>query len=159
MLENTELRNRKEMVGALLREIRSCFAMTEPGVASSDATNISTKIERTKDGKHYIINGHKWWISGAIRPECKIMVVLGKTSFDGPLHRRQSMILVPRDAPGVKILHGMSVMGHVGDHAEIIFDNVKVPAENMILGEEEDLKLLGEIGSRTYSPVWNDRNG
>jgi len=120
---------------------------TEPGVASSDATNISTKIERTDDGKHYIINGHKWWISGAIRPECKVMIVLGKTSFDGPLHRRQSMIIVPRDAPGVKILHAMHVIGHAGDHAEIIFDNVKVPAENMILGEGRGFEIAqGRLG-------------
>ena len=75
-------------------EIRSCFAMTEPGVASSDATQISTRIERTPDGRHYIVNGHKWWISGAIRPECKLIVLLGKTRFDGPLHTRQSVILV-----------------------------------------------------------------
>ncbi len=143
----TPEQKKKWLEPLLNAEIRSCFAMTEPGVASSDATNISTKIERTKDGKHYIINGHKWWISGAIRPECKIMVVLGKTSFDGPLHRRQSMILVPRDAPGVKILHGMSVMGHVGDHAEIIFHNVKVPAENMILGEGRGFEIAqGRLG-------------
>lgn len=128
-------------------EIRSCFAMTEPGVASSDATNISTRIEKTADGKHYIINGHKWWISGAIRPECKVAVLLGKTKFDGPVHSQQSMILVPMDSPGVNILHGMHVMGHEGDHAEIIFKDVKVPVENMVLGEGRGFEIAqGRLG-------------
>jgi len=131
---------KKKWLEPLLKaEIRSCFAMTEPGVASSDATNISTRIER--DGDHYVINGHKWWISGAIRPECKVMIVLGKSRFDGPRHQQQSMIIVPRHTPGVKILHPMHVMGHRGDHAEIIFDNVRVPASNMILGEGRGFEI------------------
>jgi len=115
-------------------KIRSCFAMTEPGVASSDASQISSRIEESSDGHNYIINGHKWYISGAMRPECKVAVFLGKTSFDGPKHRRQSMILVPMDSAGIKILRPMAVFGHEHDHAEIIFDNVVVPKENMILG-------------------------
>merc|ERR1719162_2054298 len=102
-------------------EIRSAFAMTEPGVASSDATNICTRIEA--DGDDYVINGHKWWISGAIRPECKVFVLLGKTSFSGPMHKQQSMILVPRDSPGITIIRPLAVFGDEHDHAEIIFDN------------------------------------
>lgn len=128
-------------------EIRSCFAMTEPGVASSDATNICTQITRTSDGKFYVVNGHKWWISGAIRPECKIAIVLGKTRTDGPSHSQQSMIIVPMDCEGVKILHPMQVMGHEGDHAEIIFENVRVPAENLIWGEGKGFEIAqGRLG-------------
>lgn len=130
----------------LLRgEIRSAFAMTEPGVASSDATNISTRIEA--DGDDYVINGHKWWISGAIRPECKIFILLGRTSFSGPLHMQQSMILVPRDAEGVNIVRPMAVFGHEGDHAEIVFDNVRVPKTNMLLGEGRGFEIAqGRLG-------------
>jgi acyl-CoA dehydrogenase len=116
--------------------IRSAYAMTEPGVASSDATNISTTIER--DGDEYVINGHKWYISGACRPECKIFILMGRGKAQGPsdsIHKQHSMILVPRDAPGVTIVRPLAVFGHVHDHAEIIFDNVRVPATNMLLGE------------------------
>ena len=188
--------------------------MTEPGVASSDATNISTRIEKTADGKHYKINGpwlgvrqscaflassgprglgalsccrgrkaslcvlllpvsqpgssrteqwpltadcgptqtkppagHKWWISGSIRPECKVAVLLGKTKFDGPIHSQQSMILVPMDAPGVNILHPMRVFGEEGDHAEIIFKDVMVPVGNMVLGEGRGFEIAqGRLG-------------
>jgi acyl-CoA dehydrogenase len=117
---------KKQWLEPLLNgQIRSAFAMTEPGVASSDATNISTRIEA--DGDSYVVNGHKWWITGAIRPECKIFVTLGKTSFTGPLHEQQSMILIPRDAPGVKILRPLAVFGEEHDHAELVFDNVRVP--------------------------------
>merc|ERR1719401_1497667 len=126
-------------------EIRSAFCMTEPGVASSDATNISCRIDA--DGDDYVINGHKWWASGAIRPECKLLVVLGKTTFTGPLHKQQSMILVPRDSPGVTILRGLQVFGHTGDHAEIIFHNVRVPKSAIVLGEGRGFEIAqGRLG-------------
>ena len=115
-------------------EIRSCFAMTEPGVASSDATNISTTITRQANG-NYVIRGHKFFISGAIRPECKIAILLGKSRDDGPKHARHTMCIIPMDAPGVKIIRAMEVFGHAHDHAEMIFDNVVIPPENIILGE------------------------
>jgi acyl-CoA dehydrogenase len=118
-------------------EIRSAFAMTEPDVASSDARNIATRIER--DGGDYVINGRKWYISGAMNPRCQIFIVMGKTDPEGEKHRQQSMILVPRDTPGMTIKRGMHVFGYTdgdhGGHAEIEFDNVRVPAENLI-GEE-----------------------
>merc|ERR1712118_248598 len=100
-----------------------------------------------RDGNDYVINGHKWYISGAIRPECKIFILLGKTRFDGPQHQQQSMILVPKDTPGINILRGMGVFGHIGDHAEIIFDNVRVPASNMLLGEGRGFEIAqGRLG-------------
>lgn len=123
----------------LAGEIRSAFAMSEPGVASSDATQIATRID--SDGSDYVINGHKWWITGAIRPECKIFVLLGRTSFTGPMHQQQSMILVPRDAPGVNILRPLAVFGDEHDHAEIIFDNVRVPKTNILLGEGRGFEI------------------
>ncbi|MET0136729.1 MAG: acyl-CoA dehydrogenase family protein [Kibdelosporangium sp.] len=118
-------------------EIRSAFAMTEPDVASSDARNIATRIDR--DGSDYVINGRKWFISGAMNPRCQIFIVMGKTDPDGDPRRQQSMILVPRDTPGMRIKRGMHVFGyHDGDHgghAEIEFADVRVPAENLI-GDE-----------------------
>eukprot|EP01126_Amoeba_proteus_P051396 TRINITY_DN6132_c0_g2_i6.p1 TRINITY_DN6132_c0_g2~~TRINITY_DN6132_c0_g2_i6.p1 ORF type:complete len:452 (+),score=85.40 TRINITY_DN6132_c0_g2_i6:37-1392(+) len=129
----------------LKAEIRSAFAMTEPGVASSDATNISTTIVR--DGDDYVINGHKWYISGAIRPECKVFILLGKTRDDGPAHKRMSMILVPRDTPGVNILRPMAVFGDEHDHAEIIFENVRVPKKNLLLEEGSGFEIAqGRLG-------------
>merc|ERR1719401_551668 len=126
-------------------EIRSAFCMTEPGVASSDATNISCRMDA--DGDDYVINGHKWWASGAIRPECKLLVVLGKTSFSGPMHQQQSMILVPKESKGVHILRGLSVFGHVEDHAEIIFHNVRVPKSAIVLGEGRGFEIAqGRLG-------------
>ena len=114
-------------------EIRSAFCMTEPDVASSDATNISTRILR--DGDIFVINGRKWWSSGAMDPRCKILIVMGKTNPDAPRHRQQSMILVPRDTPGVTIKRGMRVFGYTdgthGGHAEIEFKDVRVPAANL----------------------------
>ena len=114
--------------------IRSAFAMTEPQVASSDATNIGTRIQR--DGDDYVINGRKFYISGAMNPNCKIFIVMGKTDPDAPRHVQQSQILVPRDTPGVRVGRGMTVLGYTdgdhGGHAEIVFDNVRVPATNLI---------------------------
>src|SRR6185437_4523998 len=119
--------------------IRSSFAMTEPDVASSDATNIATRIVR--DGDEYVINGHKWWITGAMNPEAEIFIVMGKTDPSADRHRQQSMILVPRDTPGVSILRGMEIFGYDdhehGGHAEIEFHDVRVPASNLI-GAEGD---------------------
>ncbi|NUS64964.1 MAG: acyl-CoA dehydrogenase [Saccharothrix sp.] len=124
-------------------EIRSAFCMTEPEVASSDATNIATSI--TRDGDHYVINGRKWWSSGAMAPNCAIFIVMGKTDPDAERHRQQAMVLVPRDTPGVRVERGMHVFGYTdashGGHAEIVFDNVRVPAENLIAGEGEGFAI------------------
>ncbi len=122
-------------------EIRSAFAMTEPDVASSDATNIALRIERV--GGEYVLNGRKWWISGTLHPHCRIMIVMGKTRTDGPRHTQQSMVLVPLDTPGVQILRGLPVFGyqdHEG-HAEILFEDVGVPAENLVAGEGEGFMI------------------
>ncbi|MGN9784121.1 acyl-CoA dehydrogenase family protein [Nonomuraea sp. ZG12] len=129
---------RKEWLRPLLDgEIRSAFAMTEPDVASSDATNIATSI--TRDGNEYVINGRKWFISGAMNPNCKIFIVMGKTDPEAPKHRQQSMVLVPRDTPGMRIERGMHVFGYTdadhGGHAEIVFEDVRVPADHLI-GEQ-----------------------
>jgi acyl-CoA dehydrogenase len=124
-------------------EIRSAFCMTEPDVASSDATNISTRI--TRDGDIFVINGRKWWSSGAMDPRCKILIVMGKTNPDAPRHRQQSMILVPRDTPGVTIKRGMRVFGFTdgshGGHAEIEFTDVRVPAANLIAEEGDGFAI------------------
>jgi acyl-CoA dehydrogenase len=124
-------------------EIRSAFCMTEPDVASSDANNISTSIMR--DGDIFVINGRKWWSTGAMDPRCKILIVMGKTNPDGPRHRQQSMILVPRDAPGVTIKRGLRVFGFTdgthGGHAEIEFKDVRVPAANLIAEEGDGFAI------------------
>jgi acyl-CoA dehydrogenase len=116
-------------------EIRSAFAMTEPAVASSDATNISTEIRR--DGDDYVVNGRKWWISGSADPRCAVMIVMGKTNTDGPVHSQQSMILVPMDTPGVTIVRPLPVFGYWDQHGhcEISFEDVRVPASNLISEE------------------------
>jgi acyl-CoA dehydrogenase len=122
-------------------EIRSSFAMTEPEVASSDATNIALSIERS--GDEYVLNGRKWWISGALHPHCKIMIVMGKTQPAAPRHRQQSQILVPIDTPGVQILRGLPVFGYQDQegHAEILFEDVRVPASNLIAGEGDGFMI------------------
>ncbi|WP_156721649.1 acyl-CoA dehydrogenase family protein [Streptomyces apocyni] len=132
---------RKQWLEPLLAgEIRSAFAMTEPEVASSDATNIETRIERSADGAEYVISGRKWYISGAMNPDCKIFIVMGKTDPDNPdVRRQQSMVLVPRDTPGLEVRRAMRVYGYEdhwhGGHAEVVFDQVRVPVTNLI-GEE-----------------------
>jgi acyl-CoA dehydrogenase len=117
--------------------IRSAFCMTEPEVASSDATNIATRIE--PDGDEYVITGRKWWSTGALSPDCKLLIVMGVTNPDADRHYRQSMVLVPKDTPGVNVLRGMQVFGYTdgphGGHAEVVFDDVRVPRTNL-LGEE-----------------------
>jgi acyl-CoA dehydrogenase len=132
----TEEQRERWLRPLLAGEIRSAFCMTEPDVASSDATNIATRIVR--DGDSYVIDGRKWWSSGAMSPHCEIFIVMGRTSDDGDRHRRQSMILVPRDTPGVTVRRGMTVFGYTdgshGGHAEVVFDGVRVPATNLIGG-------------------------
>jgi acyl-CoA dehydrogenase len=122
-------------------EIRSSFAMTEPDVASSDATNIELRIAR--DGEHYVLNGRKWWISGALHPHARIMIVMGKTTTEGSRYKQQSMILVPLDTPGVEIVRGLPVFGYQDQegHAEIEFSDVRVPAANLIGGEGDGFMI------------------
>ena len=138
-----------EWLGPLLEgRIRSAFAMTEPDVASSDATNICTRIER--QGDHYVINGRKWWTSGANDPRCKVFITMGKTDPEAPRHSQQSMIVVPAGTPGITVVRALNVFGYDDaphGHAEVVFDNVKVPVENILLGEGRGFEIAqGRLG-------------
>jgi acyl-CoA dehydrogenase len=123
--------------------IRSAFCMTEPDVASSDATNITARIER--DGDEYVVTGRKWWSTGAMNPNCRLFVVMGKTDPAAPRHRQQSMVLVPRDTPGVRVVRGLTVFGFDdaahGGHAEVAFDGARVPAGNLVAGEGDGFAI------------------
>ncbi len=127
----------------LAGEIRSAFCMTEPDVASSDATNIEARIER--DGDSYVVTGRKWWSTGAMNPNCRLLIVMGKTDPDAPRHRQQSMVLVPRDADGVQMVRGLTVFGYDdashGGHGEVVFDRVRVPVANLLGGEGEGFAI------------------
>ena len=129
-------------------EIRSAFAMTEPEVASSDATNICTRIE--KQGNEYVINGHKWWISGAGDPRCKVFITMGKSDPEAPRHSQQSMVVVPADTPGIRIVRPLSVIGYDDaphGHMEMYFENVRVPVGNILLGEGRGFEIAqGRLG-------------
>jgi acyl-CoA dehydrogenase len=125
----------------LAGEVRSAFAMTEPAVASSDATNIETRIER--DGDDYVINGRKWWTSNALHAHCRVLIVMGKTDPEGPIRKQQSMLVVPLDTPGITIVRGLPVFGYQDreGHAEVIFDDVRVPATALLAGEGDGFMI------------------
>jgi acyl-CoA dehydrogenase len=144
----TEEIKRTWMDPLLRGEIRSAFAMTEPAVASSDATNIQSRIER--DGDHYVINGRKWWTSGANDERCAVFIFMGKTDPEAPRHSQQSMIVVPANLPGITIVRHLPVFGYDDaphGHAEVLFENVRVPVENILLGEGRGFEIAqGRLG-------------
>jgi len=144
----TKAQQDKYLTPLMNGEIRSAFLMTEPDVASSDATNIETSI--VADGDEYVINGRKWWSSGAMDPRCNVMIVMGKTDKEADRHRQQSMILVERDTPGVEIVRGLHAMGtqdSPGGHAEVKLVNVRVPKENLLVGEGRGFEIAqGRLG-------------
>jgi acyl-CoA dehydrogenase len=142
----TEEQRQEWLESLLAGQIRSAFCMTEPDVASSDAANIALRIDR--DGDEYVLNGRKWWSSGAMSPECRIFIVMGVTDPGAERYRRQSMVLVPKDTPGVGLVRSTQVFGYTdgphGGHAEVIFDNVRVPVSNVLLGEGEGFRIAQE---------------
>ncbi len=145
----TEAQKERWLMPLLEGRIRSCFSMTEPAVASSDATNIEAEIRR--DGDHYVVNGRKWWTSGITDPRCELIIFMGKTNAaNEDKHRQQSMLLIPRDTPGVRVVRNLEVFGWddgPNGHSEVVYDNLRVPVENILLGEDRGFEIAqGRLG-------------